>query len=90
MPGLPCGVGVVSIITSATVATRLAEGDEFTAITPPKGKRVRMAFRRYVLRPSGACWIDAWDGRQLRSVHLEAVVRVHRTRKLSGGASCAR
>ncbi len=58
----------------------LQPGVEFT-VTMVGSRSKRMAFRSFTC--NGAVqWIDAWDGRQVRSVRLDRVRTVHRTRKL--------
>jgi hypothetical protein len=65
-------------------AVILRPGVEFTALLPGKKRKARMSFRRYVTTATGA-WVEAWDGRMTRSVHAEAVLTVHRTRKMAAG-----
>jgi len=68
--------------------TELAPGVEFSVVrkvgTTGKVYRTRLTFRRYVTNlATGYSWLDAWDGRQLRSVDPAKVETVHRTRKVS-------
>lgn len=45
-------------------------------------KLQRVKFRRLVTNAEGHQWLDAWDGRMVRSFQLALVVTVHRNTKM--------
>lgn len=67
----------------------LTPGVEFSVIrkvgTTGKVYRDRLSFRRHVRTATGAEWLEAYDAHrcQLRSVKVDRVDVVHRTRRIS-------